>query len=765
MKKLILAFIFLLLVPYIAAADPNHPFLIVAEPNYPALRALASQSPWSNMKADAIKDVQKLVYNPADDYSTKVNRMNDIVGAGALAYILDPNNSSTYISKLYSTMMNWSDLRAGLDKGEWSHTVPPGSSFFQSVLTLDIIYNDLTPSQRTDIEAELQQVADWYNANNTSWQLNLYGVRGIWAIYTNDRARIDAAKNDYRNELSTQLTEDGVINHSVTYANTRLGSNRFAKAYFMDVLEFTGEDNNYYSNSTMQAFMEWMYGYSNTPFRLNYTFGDALSNRNKLTSGPGQFRTGRFSAAAEKYAAWNNAGWTPPGRLLHYVFMTKPWPDPERAPSRIFPDGGAWFIEAGDSEHALAGALRNCKSFDGHSHKETNAIHLAAYGEHILRNSGYCGWGEGALGYSWDYIHNYAKSSNTVLINDTDHLDKAGAGITEGFTAPGFDYGSGDSGSALSNGHHHRNFVFIHPQDGVNGYWLLFDEVNADSSSDPANVALHPNSDDCNTISVNQEYRWKIGPYTYSGHDVYISIFLGTTPASASIEDGLLASYDDESFIGKYLYSTYDTDESGKRNIVTVLFPHDDTHTKADMTRISGASYSGASIIQSSSTEDIVLESSGDEVVTHNGFSFRGLASWHRLQNGSPTSAFVRKGRYLDIGSIPYIGFESPNDVTVYIEGPAGRIISPGTVVTFYYPWITGVSLNGGPPLSNVSSGPCWVQVNIPSGTHEMEFVIHPAANVDFDGDLDVDLEDLAVFVEQWLLSTLSADIQMKVME
>ena len=160
MKKLILAFIFLLLVPYIAAADPNHPFLIVAEPNYPALRALTSQSPWSNMKADAIKDVQNLVYNPADDYSTKVNRMNDIVGAGALAYILDPNNSSTYVSKLYSTMMNWSDLRAGLDKGDWSHTVPPGSPFFQSVLTLDIIYNDLTPSQRSDIEAELQQVAD-----------------------------------------------------------------------------------------------------------------------------------------------------------------------------------------------------------------------------------------------------------------------------------------------------------------------------------------------------------------------------------------------------------------------------------------------------------------------------------------------------------------------------------------------------------------------------------------------------------------------------
>jgi len=514
------------------------------------------------------------------------------------------------------------------------------------------------------------------------------------------------------------------------YAGARLGGTRFAKSYFMDVLEFTGEDNNYYSDSTIQAFMEWLYGYSTTPFRLCYTFGDASPRSNSHKTGPGQYRVHRFSAAAEKYAAWNNDGRAAPGRLLYYIFMTEPFPQPQRAPSRIFPDGGAWFIEAGDSNSDLAGALWNCRSEVWHSHKDVSAIHLAAYGEHVLRNSGYCGAGMGALGFSWDYIHNYAESSNTALINGADHTAKIGAGITEGFTAPCFDYASSDSGNALSGGHHQRNLVFIHPQDRVNGYWILFDEVYADRRGrwgSPVNVVLHPNSNDCSIISADTEYKWKIGPYTYSGHDVYLSIFLGTAPVSMSVKDGLLASFSDESFVGQYLYSTYDTDRNGNRNIVTILFPHDDTHAKAAMTRISASGYTGASVALSHSAEDIALESTGARVVTYNNVSFIGLATWYRLEDGLLTSYFVRKGQSLDDGFMPRVGFEALNDVSIYLDGTAGRIISPETLVTFYYPGIVGVSLDGGSPLLKIRSGTDWVQVIVPSGTHKIEFNTRPS--------------------------------------
>jgi hypothetical protein len=701
----------------------NHPFLIVTESDYPALRALAEQSPWSQMKADAISDVQTLVCNPADDYGRKVGRMGDIVSAGALAYILDPPNSSTYVGKVYNTIVNcWPDLRAGLDRSEHSYTVAPGSAFFMSVLALDIMYNDLTPTERGDIEAQLQKVADWYNSTTTAWRLNLYGVRGIWALYKGDRSAIDKAKRDYRNELMSQLTDDGVFNSSMSYAGARLGGTRFAKAYFMDVLEFTGEDNSYYSDGTIQAFMEWLYGYSTTPFRLYYTFGDASPTGNSQMTGPGQYRVHRFSAEAEKYAAWNNDGWAAPGRLLHYIFMTKPFAQPQRATSRIFPDGGAWFIEVGNSERDLAGALWNCRSVSGHAHKDVDAIALAAYGEHVLRNSGYCGWGEGAFGYTWDYVHDYAESSNTVLVDGADHVAKIGAGITEGFTAPCFDYASGDSAKVLSGGRHRRNLVFIHTRGDINGYWILFDQVSADRRSSLVNVVLHPNSNNCTIISADAEYKWKIGPYTNSGHDVYLSIFLGTAPVSTSIKDGLLASSSNKSFVGRYLYSTYGTDRNGKRNIVTILFPHDDTHAKAAMTRISASEYTGVSVALSRSVEDIAMESTGTSVVTYKDVSFLALAAWYRLEQGLLSSYFVRKGRSLDDGSTPRVGFEALDDVSIYLDGTAGRIISPDTLVTFYYPGIVGVFLDGGLPLSNISSGTDWVQVRIPAGTHEIKF-------------------------------------------
>jgi hypothetical protein len=338
----------------------QHPFLIVTEANYPTLRALATQSPWSNMKAAAISDVQSLNYNVSNKYKDKALRMSNIVSAGALAYILDPNNSSTYITKVHDTIVNyWPDLRSGLAT-DFQHCVLPGTAFFNSTLALDVMYNGFTPSECNDIENELQLVANWYNVNNTSWKLNLYACRGIWAIYKDDRSAIDLAKNSYRSELMGQLTADGVYSEGPGYAGVRLSQERDSKACFMDVLEFTGEDNNYYSNSTIQTLMEWLYGYASTPFRKFNTFGDTAPNRNYQEKGPAVFRAYRFSEKAAKYAAWNNNGITPAGRLLHYVLMGQQLPAPEKAPSRIFPDGGAWFIEAGNSDRAIAGGLWNC---------------------------------------------------------------------------------------------------------------------------------------------------------------------------------------------------------------------------------------------------------------------------------------------------------------------------------------------------------------------------------------------------------------------
>ena len=750
----------LVLVSTPAILQAAHPFLIVTEANYPQLQSRAATSPWSTMKSQACSDCKNLVFNTGTDYVTQADQMDDIASTCALAYILDTNtaNRAIYLAKFYDTAMTaWPGyLRPGLDAGSFSYTVSPGISYFSSVLALDIMYNGLTSGQRSNIETEFQLVANWYNSANTSWELNLYACRGIWALYIDDRTKIDLAKAGYRDELfNEETTTDGVASMGPGYAGVRLSQERESKGNFMDVLEFTGEDT-YYTDPVAINLMEWLYGYGTTPFREDYTFGDTAPNRSYHERGASTFRAHRFSDKAGRYAAWINNGLAPYGRLLHYVLMDQPLMSQERGPSRIFPDGGAWFVEAGLNTRALSAALWNPMSDESHSHKDVSAVHMAAYGEHVIRNSGYAGWGLPS-GY-WTYVHDEANSNSTALINYTDHAQKYGNGIVEGFVAPnlGFDYACSDSGPAISNGSHYRNLLFIHPSNDANGYWILFDEFDATSSSYQANILLHPNASNMSTITSNTEYRSTISDLTFSGHTVYISMFLGTPPASTSINDGILAHMSGLSFMGKYLRSNYNTDANGVKNVVTVLYPSDSTHAKATMTRISGSGYTGASIARGGIV-DIALESAGTGTITYSGVSFRGLATWYRKNSGLVTSYFVRKGLTFNNGVSPRVGFDSVSGVSIYMQDIYGRIVSPGTNVTFYYPDVNRVLLNGS-PLSIISSGVDWVQVYIPSGTHEVELYFN-AADINKNGD--VNFEDFAILASQWLKvpGTPSADI------
>jgi len=739
----------LVLVSTPAILQAAHPFLIVTEANYTQLQSRSATSPWSTMKTQACSDCKTLVFSTSTDYATQTHQMDDIASACTLAYILDTNtaNRTTYLNKFYNTAMTaWPTyLRPGLNAGSFTYTVLPGISYFSSVLALDIMYNGLDSTQRSNIETEFQLVANWYNSANTSWELNLYACRGIWALYINDRTKIDLAKAGYRDELfNEETTTDGVANMGPGYAGVRLSQERESKGNFMDVLDFTGEDP-YYTDPNAINLMEWLYGYGTTPFREDYTFGDSAPNRSYHERGASTFRAHRFSDKAGRYAAWINNGLAPYGRLLHYVLMDQPLMSQERGPSRIFPDGGAWFVEAGLNTRALSAALWNPMSYESHSHKDVSAVHMAAYGEHVIRNSGYAGWGLPDSS-SWTYIHDQAYSNSTALINYTDHAQKYGNGIVEGFVAPnlGFDYACSDSGPAISNGSHYRNLLFIHPSADANGYWILFDEFDATSSTQ-ANILLHPNASAMSVITTDIEYRSKISDLTFSGHTVYISMFLGTTPTSISMNDGILAQMDNAYFTGKYLRSNYNTDANGVKNVVTVLYPSDSTHTKATMARITGTGYTGASITQV--IVDIALESAGTSTITYSGVSFRGLATWYRKSSGLVTSYFVRKGLTFNNGVSPRVGFDSTGNISLYMNKMQGRIVSLGANVTFYYHDVNRVLLNGS-PLSIISSGVDWVQVYIPSGTHEVELDLN-AADINEDGD--VDFKDFAILASQWL--------------
>jgi len=699
----------------------THPFLLVRQEDYPALQARASESPWKEIKAQAISEANTLMYRTTDNYWVQSATVQDIVGSAALAYILDPANRAMYTKKIYQTLLLWDDLYNELNRWDWTYYVRPGSAFFESVLALDIVYNDLTTTERETVESKLDKVAEWYWATtptNTGWPPSAFAVRGIWALYRGDRSRIDSSKASYRSALMNLIAASGVFYEGPGYGIARLSwTDRVQKWAFIDVLEFTGEDRTYYSDPLLKAGYEWLYRGAVSPLRYPIVFADTLERVNVASEmAPATLRAHRFSDQVARHAAWYSPAGAVKEELLAYLLMDRPLPAPEKPLSKIWTDNAS-FWEDNPSDKSLMGALWNTTRAGGHNHRDVNAIHLTAYGESLLSNAGWALFG--AFGYPVEYFKETASAGNTVLLDGMNHAKKVGAGIVEGFTAPLFDYASGDSGEALANGTHVRNFVLVHPQDRKSGYFILFDETRRASTSAAVtmNVALHPPSITYRRMLANREYRWtvrRLGPT-----DVFLSIFLGTSPTGVEIRDGPLSIY--RGGIFKYLYSTYRLDGFGKRNVVTVLFPHDATHAKATMSRITGTRYSGARIDLGGGVKDIALESTGTRVMRYGGVSFRGLATIYRQSGGSTTFFFVRKGRAFNDGSARRKGFEANDDVSVYLKGTVGKIISPGTEVTLHYPGIVGVKLNG-VMVPTLATGESWVKIVVPAGTHDLEF-------------------------------------------
>lgn len=86
------------------------------------------------------------------------------------------------------------------------------------------------------------------------------------------------------------------------------------------------------------------------------------------------------------------------------------------------------------------------------------------------------------------------------------------------------------------------------------------------------------------------------------------------------------------------------------------------------------------------------------------------------------------KGTSFHSGSEVQAGFKSDAPVALYMntstdgKGMHGKIISSGTKVTFYYPGVSAVKLEGSIIPVDISESNC-VSVNIPEGTYTIELL------------------------------------------
>ena len=675
------------------------------------------------MRADAIA-ASRAGYVEGDDNAAIAQNLIRFSSAAALAYVLDPPHARLHATRVRDAILERLDTLV-FGEGVWDTVVPPANALFNLILALDVVHNDLTDSEVAACEYELQaKVNDVWTGD---WSSAGLGAIGTWDVYTGARSAPD---DSYYSSLMSSLSPEGVFYGGRCYAWARwTGTSRYVKNMYMDVLEFTGVDRRYRGNPRVIGLYEWLYGHSDAVFGGPMPFGDCAiqRGRDQTYDEPPLYRASRFGHDAGRYAATHLPAQIK-GNLLSYVVPEGPLPPPAFATSRIYTDGGAFFREAvsspSDLRRAMGGVLWNARGSEGHSHYEVNAVALAGYNEYLLVNAGYSGWETGIPGYPWSWIHDDERSGNTLRTSSR-HASRAGGGIVEGFTDTLLDYASGDDGPALPDDVHLRNLVFVHGDGTTPAYFVLFDEVQADSG-ERILMNLHPNTlatTGIRTTIAGTEYEATIDGVAHTPGRVKLTLFYATPPSTVRHLNGGIATWDTPGggFEGKYLESEYVAPASGEKNLVTILFPHDRRHDKAAMTRLQVAESSGAMIDHGGGVVDYALESTGAATVTHAGNTFTGKAMVCRKgANGTNTFYFVRKGSAFSTSIGPPIGFSSDGPISVFMRGTEGRIVSSGTSVRFTYPGISGIRLDGS-QVNPTDSGADWLEIIVPGGVHRVE--------------------------------------------
>ena len=675
----------------------EHPFLIVTKDLYPALREKASREPWKSMKTDAISLANKFIIG---EFNSEFD-LQQYIGCVALAYILDEKNSATHANRVYNTIKNHcSQLVVDESAKNWKYIVPPLGALFVATLALDIVYDALTEQQIAECEDIISFQIKLAKITG-SWADARRGAHGTWNIYKGIRTTAD---DDYFDGIMQQITPDGVSPVTNTYAWARVGGSNteVAKSAYMDVLEFTGIDRRYYNNDRIIKFQRWLYG-SSVDCAKNYViFGDMLATakpRPTILS----WRVVNYDHEAAQYAAWLFEGRTPPVHLLSYILPKSALPEPKTPSSMIYENGGAFLRDKEDDPNGLQLTLYNIKTQDEyHTHNEVNALSLSALGNRLLVNGGRLG-----------APVRPAYLNNTLTINSKNHSTRVGDGILRGFTSDDLDFAVGAAGPAVHPASHLRNAILVHATPHVPGYFVIFDEVSS-NRGDLIKNYLHPaNETTIAVVSALTEYKAVIDHYPTVAN-VSASFYYLTPPKGMKIEkvkSAIPSSYPDYPDHNR-LEATYDVDESGNKNLATIVYPFSNKLQKPSFENIGTDEYN-ACVIPHGIAMDYIVESKTDKQIEFAGI--KALADFCMVREAGGEQLFYLVKNGLSFTSTEY-GFESTENVTIYANGTKGTILSQGANLK-----LTGAGMdkvNFSPSVEVVNSGAGFIEVRLGKGVY-----------------------------------------------
>lgn len=487
------------------------------------------------------------------------------------------------------------------------------------------------------------------------------------------------------------------------------------------------------------------------------------------------FAAGIYSDRARQYAnrsievARATATVVYPFEFIDYATVRSTITTAQAVQSTAIKYGGAAFWEQNTSSAALMGKLVNYHiTKNDHYHAaDWNGLYLVGYGETFLSNCGVgSGTSDGIMGFPWWFHHDDAHSGNTVLIANKNFAQDrnvanqysnsfadwnplttgqppgiyvgntfntplyGGDGVLESVLSNKFDYAMGLATSPYvyrstvtgdithDYGQNERNFMFIHPEDGANGYWITVDEVRT-SSMPTVNVLWHPYGTYFTTNTVNQQYTWPIMNRS-AGSTATLSVFMATPPTVVTSSHSPFSA-SPGSFVGAYINAEYAVDVASIARVATILYPTDFTHAIATFTRLADTGVSGASI-ESNGVVDRIFTSSPSVTVSTGGVSYTGRIGWFRTVSAAITQWFVKQGRSFSDGAATPYGFTSDAPISIHMNGSAGTMTSTGTAVTFYYPGLQTVNVDG--VLASGVDGVNAYTITVSSGSHDISFSV-----------------------------------------
>lgn len=751
----------LLLLGLLKSYSQEHPFLIVKENQYPALRAKwkTNKRPFKPMKDRAFERWNNAYEN------NNFGSMSTALNYNILAYILEENTSNRikYKNRMFEILKAW---ERGTDflSGNHGRFTGGASMQFNAIVALDIIYNDLTSSQRIAAEKGIIKANNFYKNNSSSWTLVDYGIKLVYAIFKKDAKEIAKWKGKYDNYLfDKSMMKDGSWGQSSGYVFARMHGDRLAKNFPIDILHFTGQGN-YYNDSRLKALFEWSNTFAVTPSGSTTKFGDTGHNSFRLNKSTNWYFAEKYGATNGGMARWNMGPNNYPPSYVHsnyliYILKSVNPPTPVMPVSKLREHSGAALWDKTNSREALQGVLHCLKRDNpsvnqfGHTLEESNTFDLSGYGQHMIMNSGvnYVGLnGQGGNypGYAPDNGRwSRAILHNTVLIgNKTKHDQRDGNGLIDGLVGGNIEFGTTDAGLAIKNGTHKRTLSLIHPIVGKsNGYFVIYDEVKPTKSSDKVTINFQVNTKrgGTNTIKTNQEY---VAPITaavykdFNSHDTTekVNLFFASSPQVA-IVDSYKGGFDITDVKSDNVRAQYNTGADGFVRATTIVFPEDKTHKKPPISKISNVNYSGAIVSHSTNFKDYYIGASPSKTNTYSNISFKANTTFFRKESGKTTKFSSTNGTsFRDTQGVDY-GYQASQQVSIVLENNSGHIYArKNSNVTFYKQNITGVKING-TNTTVISSASNAVTITIPTGRHKIELIINgtppvitprPAANL-----------------------------------